>query len=73
MGSGYTDLLYARPSFLEGAVRLFDFAGALNVYNESLTGDEADFRALRADWYAVGQDVYEVLQRMPRPPEKVQK
>jgi len=33
----YTDLLYARPSFLEGMARVADIGGTLQVYNESPT------------------------------------
>lgn len=51
---GTTDFLYARPSFLEGVARLVDIRGSLNVYNHSVTGEEADQRALMMDWKAVG-------------------
>ena len=51
------DLLYARPSFLEGAARILDFGGTLNVYNRSVTPEEADLVALRSDWEALGQDL----------------
>jgi hypothetical protein len=47
-------ILFARPSFLEGIGRLFDFGGTLNQYNDSSTPQEADIKALRADWEAVG-------------------
>jgi hypothetical protein len=57
----YTDLLYARPSALEGAARLFDIAGTLNKYNISESGAEADARAIRSDWYAVGMDARRAL------------
>ena len=52
-----TFYLFANPSFLEGTARLIDVCGALNMYNESETNEEADFRALRSDWLAVGQDL----------------
>jgi hypothetical protein len=45
--------LYARPSFLEGLARIFDFGGTLNEYNQSLTPKQADFLALRADWLTI--------------------
>ena len=57
MVNRYTDFLYARPSFAEGVGRLMDFGNALNEYNRSATPREADERALRADWYAVGDDL----------------
>ena len=52
----YTDLLYARPSFLEGVARVMDLAGALNTYNIAPTPEQADAWALWSDWAAVGQD-----------------
>lgn len=62
----FTDLLYARPSFLEGVARLFDLTGALNEYNAVPTGEEADRQALHFDWYAIGQDAKNVLDRIGR-------
>ena len=49
--------LFARPSFLGGAARLFDFAGTLNVYNISINGEAADARAFYEDWKAIGDDM----------------
>lgn len=59
----YTDLLYAQPSLAEGAARLLDFGGTLNNYNESPDGAEADSRAIRADWYTVGDGIRTVMLR----------
>lgn len=53
----YSDFLYAKPSFLEGVARIFDFGGTLNGYNDSPTGEEADAAAIRSDWEAIGQDM----------------
>ncbi|HUY78541.1 MAG TPA: hypothetical protein VMV29_17350 [Ktedonobacterales bacterium] len=54
----YSELLFARPSFLEGVARLFDFGGTLDTYNdEGLTADEANASALASDWRAIGQDM----------------
>jgi len=52
----FTDLLYARPSFLEGIGRLLDMGGTLNEYNRCDTPEDADLVALRSDWEALGQD-----------------
>ena len=49
--------LFARPSALEGAARLFDFANALGTYNYSPSEQDADARGLREDWRAVGEDL----------------
>jgi hypothetical protein len=53
--------LFARPSFIGGAARLFDFAGTLNVYNISATGELADTRAFQEDWKTIGDDMRAVL------------
>jgi hypothetical protein len=57
----YSDLLYARPSFIEGIARIVDLGGTLNEYNRSPTPDEADFDALEADWRMLGQDLEQAL------------
>lgn len=53
----YSDFLFARPSFLEGVARIFDFGGTLNEYNGLFTGPEADAEAIRSDWAAIGHDM----------------
>lgn len=59
-----TDFLYARPSFLEGAARIADLGNALSVYNYSRSDSQADARALRADWIAVGNDLRAALKQL---------
>lgn len=59
-----SDLLFARPSFLEGVARLVDVGGSLNTYNISRTGQEADARALQNDWRAIGHDVRVALEKI---------
>ncbi len=54
--------LFARPSFLEGIARLFDFSNSLNVYNEVSTGREADGIATWIDWNVVGQDLWGAIE-----------
>lgn len=62
----YSDFLYARPSFLEGVARIFDFGGTLNEYNDSPTGQEADAAAIRSDWEAIGQDMRAAIEAFRR-------
>ena len=57
----FSDLLFARPSFLEGVARLLDLGGTLNEYNESNSPEDADLVALRSDWEALGQDYRSAL------------
>jgi hypothetical protein len=52
-----TCFLFADPSFISGWAAMLDFAGTLNVYNESRNGQEADYRALASDWAIVGKDL----------------
>lgn len=51
---GRTDFLFARPSFLEGWARLFDFGDTLTEFNRSPTPDAC---ALRQDWLVVGDAI----------------
>jgi hypothetical protein len=59
-----TFFLFARPSFVEGMARIFDFGNSLNLYNESFTEQEADARALWSDWSMVGQDMNDAIQKV---------
>ena len=57
MRKTYGRFNYARPSFIEGVARIFDFAGALDVYHTPQTDAErqrADTIALREAWVTVG-------------------
>jgi hypothetical protein len=53
--------LFARPTFLEGAARIFDFVSVLQNYRTDATEAEADANALRSDWMAVGDDIRQAL------------
>lgn len=52
-----TDFLFARPTLLEGAARIFDFAGTMTQYNVSPSGEIADLIALWMDWAVIGNDL----------------
>ena len=41
--------------------RLLDFAGTLNEYNTSFSGEQADRIALASDWKAIGDDLRLVI------------
>ena len=58
---GHSDYLFARPSFITGIARLFDFAGTLNSYNISPNESIADARAFQQDWKAIGDDMRAAL------------
>ncbi|MFH1760059.1 MAG: hypothetical protein ABIA63_03060 [bacterium] len=61
---GHSDFLFARPSFIEGMARLFDFGNTLNIYNNSRTPEEADRWAMRKDFQAVGADIYSASEKV---------
>ena len=49
-----SDFLFARPSSLSGAARILDFGATFDDYNFSANEDEADAKAIHADFAAVG-------------------
>lgn len=55
--------LFASPGLIGGAARLFDFAGTLNTYNTSPSGELADLRAFQEDWQAIGDDMRDALEK----------
>ena len=57
-----SDLLFTRPSFLEGVARILDFGNTLQEYNTSISPEMADYRALMADWQAVGEDMMRAVE-----------
>lgn len=66
IGNNPTFYLYARPSFIEGVARLFDFGAALQEYNYSESPAEADGRAAYSDWLAVGDDLRRAFHQYER-------
>ena len=48
--------LYANPSTIEGIARVVDLGATLQEYNTSMTEEQADFKAIRNDWRAIGDD-----------------
>ena len=55
------DALFAMPSWLAGAARSLDVAGQFDEYNDSLSGQEADARALFSDWRTVGESIVDAV------------
>lgn len=49
--------LFSKPSFNEGMGRVLDLGANTDTYNEHKTGEEADKKALFADWQMVGNDI----------------
>jgi len=65
MGCG-SDFLFAMPSFWSGVARTLDLGSTFDSYNESRTPQEADSRALHADWKAVGHDLRDSMRTFER-------
>jgi hypothetical protein len=57
------DFLFARPSAASGLARFFDFSGTFDAYNHSDTPDEADAKAMFADWRVVGDSLGSVIEQ----------
>ena len=55
--NSFSQLLFARPSFFEGAGRVLDWGDSLTAFNQSPSSDEADRIATASDWHAVGADL----------------
>ena len=49
--------LGARASIFEGAARILDFGDTLTEFNQSVSPEQADATAMRADWETVGADL----------------
>lgn len=60
-----TSFLFSTSSFLLGLGSIFNIAGNYYEFNTSSNGKEADAKAIRSDWEAVGNDMKEVFQRNP--------
>ena len=56
-----TGALFSEPSLVEGIARLFDWGSTLNMYNDEQTSQEADYKALKSDWKAVGDDMRKAM------------
>lgn len=52
-----SDFLFAQPGSLSGVARAMDLWGQFDDYNRSETPEEADAKAIAADWLVVGQDI----------------
>ena len=60
------DFLFARPTWLSGAARTLDLAGQFDEYNESLSEELADTRAMFLDWRIVGEALLDAVRNFGR-------
>lgn len=66
MGRNKSTFLFACPSFAEGVARVMDLGSTLQIYNESKSEKEADLKALKNDWKAVGEDILYAIDKYER-------
>ena len=52
-----SDFLFGKVSVMEGIGSILDLGGSMPEYNQSLTEEEADSRAIYNDFAAVGADL----------------
>ena len=58
-----TDFLFARATCFSGAARTLDLLGIFDDYNVCPDPATADWRAIRADWNTVGDDLLSAMTR----------
>ena len=63
-------LFKSEPSFSDGISSLIDMSPNLSRYNKDETENEADVNSLRADWYAIGNDMWEAIKIYEREPKQ---
>ena len=65
----FSELLFARPSFIGGLAKVLDLGNTLTDYNFFSDGVESDARAIAADWKAVGMDIQTALNKYEKDAE----
>lgn len=63
-------LFKREPSFFDGMASLFNMSPNLFRYNQDATEIEADTNSLRADWYAIGRDLWKAIKEYEREPQR---
>jgi hypothetical protein len=59
-----TNILFHRPSFIDGIGSIFDIAGNYYKFNDQKSGEEADRKAIESDWGVVGNDIRQATKRI---------
>ena len=63
VNKGTFRLLKKEPSFKDGMASLIDMSPNQSHYNIDKTEKEADTNSLRADWYTIGNDLWDTIQK----------
>ncbi len=68
--NSYTFRLFKKePSFIDGFSSLVDISPNILRYNQDNTEKEADTNSLRADWYAIGGDLWSAVKNYESQPK----
>ncbi len=59
-------LFKKEPSIIDGVASLVDHSPNIDRYNKDKDEIEADTNSLRADWYAVGEDLWKTMEKYDR-------
>lgn len=59
-----TGFLFSTPSLLSGAGTVINMAGNYYNFNSSNSGSEADQLAISNDFNMIGQDIYDVIDKI---------
>lgn len=52
-----TNVLFHRPSFIDGIGSIFNLAGNYFEFNYSKSSEESDRKAIESDWDMIGNDI----------------
>ncbi len=63
-------LFKKEPSVIDGFVSLLDMTPNSSRYNQDETEKEADTNSLNADWYAIGDDLRNVISKYEQQPKQ---
>lgn len=59
-----TNLLFNRPSVVDGMASIFNIYGNYFEFYYSESGEEADRKAIESDWGVVGNDILEATKEL---------
>ena len=58
-----TNILFPRPSFLNGVGSIFNIAGNYFEFDYSNSAEEANRKAIENDWGVIGNDIRKVSEK----------
>lgn len=61
-----TNILFHRPSFIDGIGSIFNLAGNYFEFNYSKSSEEADRKAIESDWNMIGNDIEKATKELKK-------